>query len=79
MLKELEVEKNGETQIIITYRIYKESIQIFNYKVYDYFLKNDWVTVHELSEENYEKLQNYVRESLNIFNKEKEWKDEFNS
>lgn len=78
MLKELEVEKNGETQIIITYRIYKESIQIFNYKVYDSFLKDDWVTVHELSDDNYEKLQNYVRESLNIFNKEKEWKDGFN-
>lgn len=78
MLKELEVEKNGETQIIITYRIYKESIQIFNYKVYDSFLKGDWVTIHELSDDNYEKLQNYVRESLNIFNKEKEWKDGFN-
>lgn len=78
MLKELEIEKNGETQIIITYRIYKESIQIFNYKVYDSFLKDDWVTIHELSDDNYEKLQNYVRESLNIFNKEKEWKDGFN-
>lgn len=77
MLKELEVEKNGETQIIITYRKMDESIAIFNYKVYDSFLTDDWVTVYEISDENYDKLQNYVRESLNN-NKEKEWKDEFN-
>ena len=63
-MEEIEVQHHGEPVCYITYYLKDDSLFVANYRIYDDYIQDDWITVDVIDEKTREKLKKLVLETL---------------